>query len=64
MDGARWTNFDILNNNLTQLDYTAKFGHIYQVKIKGGGRLIVVSDPNLLDEASEGTVHGYVTFII
>lgn len=49
--GERFANFDILNDNDTQLDYYRRFGHIYAVGIPTKKwRLVVVSDPNLLDE--------------
>ena len=51
--GERFANFDILNDNDTQLDYYRRFGHIY------AGRdpvrevaSVVVSDPDLLDEVA------------
>jgi cytochrome P450 / NADPH-cytochrome P450 reductase len=51
--GERFANFDILNDNDTQLDYYRRFGHIYAVGIPTKKwRLIVVSDPELLDEVA------------
>ena len=48
--GERFANFDILNDNDTQLDYYRRFGHIYAVGIPAKKwRLVVVSDPELLD---------------
>jgi len=52
-NGERFANFDILNDNDTQLDYYRQFGHIYAVGIPAKKwRLIVVSDPELLDEVA------------
>ncbi|MGH3177717.1 MAG: cytochrome P450, partial [Streptosporangiaceae bacterium] len=51
--GERFANFDILNDNDTQLDYYRRFGHIYAVGIPARKwRLVVVSDPELLDEVA------------
>ncbi|HET9893391.1 MAG TPA: cytochrome P450 [Streptosporangiaceae bacterium] len=51
--GERFANFDILNDNDTQLDYYREFGHIYAVGIPAKKwRLVVVSDPELLDEVA------------
>ena len=51
--GERFANFDILNDNDTQLDYYRRFGHIYAVGIPAKKwRLVVVSDPDLLDEVA------------
>jgi cytochrome P450 len=51
--GERFANFDILNDNDTQLDYWRRFGHIYAVGIPTKKwRLVVVSDPVLLDEVA------------
>ncbi len=51
--GERFANFDILNDNDTQLDYYRKFGHIYAVGIPGKKwRIVVVSDPDLLDDVA------------
>ncbi|HEX6932954.1 MAG TPA: cytochrome P450 [Streptosporangiaceae bacterium] len=51
--GERFANFDILNDNDTQLDYYRKFGHIYAVGIPAKKwRIVVVSDPELLDEVA------------
>ena len=42
--GERFANFDILNDNDTQLDYYRRFGHIYAVGIPTKKwRLVVVS---------------------
>src|SRR5262249_51761673 len=49
--GERFANFDILNDNDTQLEYYRRFGHIYAIGIPTKKwRLVVVSDPELLDE--------------
>jgi cytochrome P450/NADPH-cytochrome P450 reductase len=51
--GERFANFDILNDNDTQLDYYRRFGHIYAVGIPARKwRLVVVSDPELLDQVA------------
>jgi cytochrome P450/NADPH-cytochrome P450 reductase len=51
--GERFANFDILNDNDSQLDYYRRFGHIYAVGIPARKwRLVVVSDPELLDEVA------------
>ena len=51
--GERFANFDILNDNDTQLDYHRRFGSIYAVGIPTKKwRLVVVSDPALLDEVA------------
>ncbi len=51
--GERFANFHILNDNDTQLDYYRRFGHIYAVGIPTKKwRLVVVSDPELLDEVA------------
>jgi cytochrome P450 / NADPH-cytochrome P450 reductase len=51
--GERFANFDILNDNDTQLDYYRRFGHVYAVGIPTKKwRLVVVSDPALLDEVA------------
>jgi cytochrome P450 / NADPH-cytochrome P450 reductase len=51
--GERFANFDILNDNDSQLDYYRRFGHIYAVGIPTKKwRLVVVSDPVLLDEVA------------
>jgi cytochrome P450/NADPH-cytochrome P450 reductase len=52
-NGERFANFDILNDNDTQLDYYRRFGHIYAVGVPTKKwRLVVVSDPDLLDEVA------------
>src|SRR5262249_7080880 len=52
-NGERFANFDILNDNDTQLDYYRRFGHIYAVGVPAKKwRLVVVSDPELLDEVA------------
>jgi cytochrome P450/NADPH-cytochrome P450 reductase len=52
-DGERFANFAILNDNDTQLDYYRRFGHVYAVGIPTKKwRLVVVSDPELLDEVA------------
>jgi cytochrome P450 / NADPH-cytochrome P450 reductase len=52
-NGERFANFDILNDNDTQLDYYRRFGHIYAVGVPTKKwRLVVVSDPGLLDEVA------------
>src|SRR5690242_21938042 len=49
--GERFANFPLLNDNDTQLDYYRRFGHIYAVGIPTKKwRIVVVSDPVLLDE--------------
>jgi cytochrome P450/NADPH-cytochrome P450 reductase len=51
--GERFANFDILNDNDTQLGYYRRFGHIYAVGVPTKKwRLVVVSDPELLDEVA------------
>jgi len=51
--GERFANFDLLNDNDTQLDYYRRFGHIYAVGVPARKwRLVVVSDPELLDEVA------------
>jgi cytochrome P450 / NADPH-cytochrome P450 reductase len=51
--GERFANFDILNDNDTQLEYYRRFGHIYAVGVPTKKwRLVVVSDPALLDEVA------------
>jgi cytochrome P450/NADPH-cytochrome P450 reductase len=51
--GERFANFGLLNDNDTQLDYCRRFGHIYAVGIPTKKwRLVVVSDPELLDEVA------------
>jgi cytochrome P450/NADPH-cytochrome P450 reductase len=51
--GERFANFDVLNDNDTQLDYYRRFGHIYAVGIPTKKwRIVVVSDPELLDEVA------------
>jgi len=51
--GERFANFDILNDTDTQLDYWRRFGHLYAVGIPTKKwRLVVVSDPELLDEVA------------
>jgi cytochrome P450/NADPH-cytochrome P450 reductase len=52
-NGERFANFDILNDNDTQLSYYRRFGHIYAVGIPARKwRLVVVSDPGLLDDVA------------
>ncbi|HZT14531.1 MAG TPA: cytochrome P450 [Gaiellaceae bacterium] len=51
--GERFANFDVLNDNDTQLEYYRRFGHIYAVGIPTKKwRIVVVSDPQLLDEVA------------
>ena len=51
--GERFANFGILNDNDSQLEYYRKFGHIYAVGVPTKKwRLVVVSDPDLLDEVA------------
>ncbi len=51
--GERFANFDLLNDNDTQLDYFRRFGHIYAVGVPTKKwRIVVVSDPELLDEVA------------
>jgi len=53
-NGERFANFHILNDNDTQLDYYRRFGHIYAVGVPTKKwRLVVVSDPVLLDEVAD-----------
>jgi cytochrome P450 / NADPH-cytochrome P450 reductase len=53
-NGERFANFHILNDNDTQLDYYRQFGHIYAVGVPTKKwRLVVVSDPTLLDEVAD-----------
>jgi cytochrome P450/NADPH-cytochrome P450 reductase len=52
--GERFANFDLLNDNDSQLEYCRRFGHIYAVGIPTKKwRLVVVSDPSLLQEVAE-----------
>ncbi|MHB8684359.1 MAG: cytochrome P450 [Dehalococcoidia bacterium] len=52
-NGERFANFDVLNDNDTQLEYFRRFGHIYAVGIPTKKwRLVMVSDPELLDEVA------------
>jgi cytochrome P450/NADPH-cytochrome P450 reductase len=51
--GERFANFDILNDNDTQLEYQRRFGNVYAVGIPTKKwRLVVISDPELLDEVA------------
>jgi cytochrome P450 len=51
--GERFANFDVLNDNDSQLDYYRRFGHVYAVGIPTKKwRIVVVSDPELLDEVA------------
>ncbi len=50
--GERFANFDILNDNDTQLEYYRRFGHIYAVGIPTKKWRLVVSDPELLDDVA------------
>jgi len=51
--GERFANFPLLNDNDTQLEYFRRFGHVYAVGIPTKKwRIIVVSDPELLDEVA------------
>lgn len=51
--GERFANFDVINDNDTQLDYYRRFGHVYAVGVPTKKwRLVVVSDPELLDEVA------------
>ena len=50
--GERFANFDILNDNDTQLDYCRRFGHIYAVGIPTKKWRLVVVRPALLDEVA------------
>ena len=53
-NGERFANFDIINDNDTQLDYWRRFGHIYAVGVPTKKwRLVVVSDADLLDEVAD-----------
>ena len=52
-NGERFTNFDVLNDNDTQLTYFRRFGHIYAVGVPAKRwRLVVVSDPELLERVA------------
>ena len=52
--GERFANFPLLNDNDTQLDWYRRFGHVYAVGIPTKKwRIVVVSDPELLDEVAE-----------
>ena len=56
--GERFANFDILNDNDTQLDYYRRFGHVYAVGVPTKKRrLVVVSDPELLDDIAADEEH-------
>ncbi|GAC1465877.1 MAG: bifunctional P-450/NADPH--P450 reductase [Chloroflexota bacterium] len=51
--GERFANFDIINDNDTQLEYYRRFGHVYAVGVPTKKwRLVVVSDPELLDDVA------------
>src|SRR5579875_1901480 len=51
--GERFSNFRILNDNDSQLEYFRRFGHIYAVGVPTKKwRLVVVSDPELLDQVA------------
>jgi len=51
--GERFTNFPLLNDNDTQIDFCRRFGHIYAVGIPTKKwRIVVVSDAELLDEVA------------
>src|SRR5262249_57427717 len=53
--GERFANFDILNDNDTQLDYYRRFGHIYAVGIPARKwRLLAVSGPRPLGPGGAG----------
>ncbi len=52
-NGERFANFDVLNDNDTQLAYFRRFGHIYAVGVPARRwRLVVVSDPELLERVA------------
>jgi cytochrome P450/NADPH-cytochrome P450 reductase len=52
--GERFANFPLLNDNDTQLAYYRRFGHVYAVGVPAKKwRLVVVSDPELLDEVAD-----------
>lgn len=52
-NGERFTNYDVINDNDSQLEYFRRFGHIYAVGIPTKKwRLVMVSDPALLDEVA------------
>ncbi|HET8528193.1 MAG TPA: cytochrome P450 [Gaiellaceae bacterium] len=52
--GERFANFPLLNDNDTQLEWYRRFGHVYAVGIPTKKwRIVVVSDPELLDEVAE-----------
>jgi cytochrome P450/NADPH-cytochrome P450 reductase len=51
--GERFANWDILNDNDTQLEYAQKFGPIYACGVPTKKwRIVTVSDPDLLDEVA------------
>lgn len=55
--GERFADFEIRNDNDSQLDYYRRFAHIYAVGIPAKKwRLVVVSDPGLPDEVADNTV--------
>lgn len=52
-EGERFANYEVINDNDTQLEYWRRFGHIYAVGIPTKKwRLVMVSDPVLLDEVA------------
>jgi cytochrome P450/NADPH-cytochrome P450 reductase len=52
-NGERFANFDILNDNDTQLEYFRRFGHVYAVGVPARKwRLVLVSDPDLLERVA------------
>src|SRR5690242_8627854 len=52
-NGERYANFDVLNDNDTQLEYFHRFGHVYAVGVPTKRwRLVVVSDPELLEHVA------------
>ena len=52
-NGERFANFDILNDNDSQLDYFRRFGHVYAIGVPARQwRLVVVSDPELLERVA------------
>ncbi|MCW2605895.1 MAG: putative bifunctional reductase2 [Frankiales bacterium] len=51
--GERFANWDILNDNDTQLEGLRRFGHVYACGVPTKKwRIVVVSDPDLLDEVA------------
>ncbi|MGH3629189.1 MAG: cytochrome P450, partial [Sciscionella sp.] len=52
--GERFANYDVVNDNDSQLEYASRYGPIYAVGIPTKKwRLVMVSDPDLLDEVAD-----------